>query len=85
MNTPAPHHGPEGWAAGVGTAKIHRFFIPDASASVNALAGFFKRGDCRLWGDGRREGTQLHFAPGKPAWTQAFTVVPSGGVTQAAG
>src|SRR5512135_3374194 len=26
MNTPAPHHGPEGWAAGVGTAKIHRFF-----------------------------------------------------------
>jgi hypothetical protein len=26
MKTPAPHHGPEGWAAGVGTAKIHHFF-----------------------------------------------------------
>ena len=37
--------------------------LPDASASVNAPAGFFKRGDRRLWGDGRREGPRADVCP----------------------
>ena len=37
--------------------------LPDASASVNASAGFFKRGDCRFWGDGRREGPRAGVCP----------------------
>ena len=41
--------------------------LPDTSASVNAPAGYFKRGDCRLWGDVRREG------PG-PACARSATI-----------
>ena len=37
--------------------------LPDASASVNAPTGFFKRGDRRLWGDGRREGPRADVCP----------------------
>jgi hypothetical protein len=65
MKTPAPHHGPEGWAAGVGTAKNHRFFYLMPQPRSMYLPAFSSEGTVGYWGDGRREGPRAGVCPAR--------------------